>query len=111
MKYYACFTLLLAHFGSGDVQDQEPDDDLHVYIVADNEEQCQKATRLVEDLLFNPEKRNAIKQNQLRKVAEYNGTLRDDGTSFVVLNYCVIFFILNGFLFFFSSVITVDCCC
>lgn len=55
----------------------EDDEDLHVLIVAETQESLDKAEELVKDILFNPQKAMALKQDQLRKVGHcsYPGSL------------------------------------
>lgn len=54
------------------------DEPLHVLITAETEESVNKAADMVEALLVPiPEEQNEHKKNQLRKLAEINGTLRD----------------------------------
>ena len=54
------------------------DDELHVLITADNDEQIAKAEQLVKQLLVPiSEDRNEIKKDQLRELAKINGTLRE----------------------------------
>ena len=60
---------------------QHPDDndDLHVLITADTTDQVKRAAKMIEKLLIPVEEgRNEHKRNQLRKLAEFNGTLRDN---------------------------------
>ncbi|ETV92722.1 hypothetical protein H310_13149 [Aphanomyces invadans] len=52
--------------------DADEDEDLHVLITADTDEQIARAQREVEDILFNPEQAMKLKQEQLRQVAENN---------------------------------------
>ncbi|EQC41841.1 hypothetical protein SDRG_00700 [Saprolegnia diclina VS20] len=54
--------------------DPDENDDMHVLITADTDDQIAKAQELVEDILFNPEKAMKLKQEQLRQVAENNGS-------------------------------------
>eukprot|EP00727_Mastigamoeba_balamuthi_P007325 m51a1_g3212 putative splicing factor 1 (457) ;mRNA; r:32386-34271 len=61
--------------GSGAPDDDEP---LHVQIVAETDEQLQKAYSLVKPLLTPmDESKNEWKKQQLRELAEINGTLRE----------------------------------
>jgi len=54
------------------------DDELHVLIMADTEDQVSRAAAMVEKLLVPvDEGKNEHKRQQLRKLAEINGTLRD----------------------------------
>ncbi|RHY35406.1 hypothetical protein DYB32_000123 [Aphanomyces invadans] len=46
--------------------DADEDEDLHVLITADTDEQIARAQREVEDILFNPEQAMKLKQEQLR---------------------------------------------
>jgi splicing factor 1 len=58
----------------------EPDanEPLHVLLTADTEAQLEKATKMITDLLVPVEEgRNEHKRQQLRELAEINGTLRD----------------------------------
>ncbi|OQR86849.1 hypothetical protein ACHHYP_09835 [Achlya hypogyna] len=65
--------------GRGSVKEPtgEPDEneDMHVLITADTDEQIAKAQAEIEDILFNPEKAMRLKQEQLRQVAENNGSM------------------------------------
>ena len=54
------------------------EEELHVLITADTDEQLEKASKLIEKLLVPvDEDKNEHKRQQLRKLAELNGTLRD----------------------------------
>jgi len=54
------------------------DEDLHVLVTADNQDALERACGMVEKLLVPvDEGLNTHKQNQLRELAEINGTLRD----------------------------------
>jgi splicing factor 1 len=54
------------------------DDELHVLITGDSDEQISKAEQLVKQLLVPiAEERNEIKKDQLRELAKINGTLRE----------------------------------
>ena len=61
--------------GQGSQKDDRPNpnphpddnDRLHVAIVGDTDEAVEKAAKMVEEILFNPEKAHEIKQNQLRQ--------------------------------------------
>eukprot|EP01117_Protostelium_nocturnum_P012086 TRINITY_DN4428_c0_g1_i1.p1 TRINITY_DN4428_c0_g1~~TRINITY_DN4428_c0_g1_i1.p1 ORF type:complete len:426 (-),score=125.80 TRINITY_DN4428_c0_g1_i1:104-1381(-) len=54
------------------------DEPLHVFLTGDNEVQLEKAARMVKDLLTPLEEgKNEHKRQQLRELAEINGTLRD----------------------------------
>jgi len=54
------------------------DDELHVLITADTDDQLNKASEMIEKLLVPVEEgKNEHKRQQLRKLAEINGTLRD----------------------------------
>jgi splicing factor 1 len=54
------------------------DDKLHVLITADNEPQLEKAAKMIQELLVPMEEgKNEHKRQQLRELAEINGTLRD----------------------------------
>jgi splicing factor 1 len=65
--------------GKGKTQNNEDDDDLHVLITADTEDAIKKATQMVKRLLIPVEEgKNDHKKQQLRKLAEINGTLRDN---------------------------------
>lgn len=63
--------------GRGASKEGDPDanEDLHVLIVADTEEQLNKATELVNEIVHNPEKRAQVKQAQLQ--ALQTGTMPD----------------------------------
>jgi len=64
---------LVQQMNSGD------DDRLHVLIMADTDDAIDKASRMVEKLLVPVEEgKNEHKRQQLRKLAEINGTLRDN---------------------------------
>lgn len=55
------------------------DDDLHVFITADNDESADAAAKMVEDLLKPiDDDKNDHKIKQLRELALINGTLRDE---------------------------------
>ncbi len=57
----------------------DEEDDLHVYITGDTEEQVEIAAVQVKELLTPvDDEKNAHKQKQLRELALINGTLRDD---------------------------------
>ncbi|CAI5739188.1 unnamed protein product [Hyaloperonospora brassicae] len=58
--------------------DPDENEELHVLITADSDEALAKAQSAVEDILFNPQQAMKLKQEQLRKVAELNGTLIDN---------------------------------
>ncbi|KAH9257902.1 hypothetical protein BASA81_003921 [Batrachochytrium salamandrivorans] len=60
----------------GKVEDET--DELHVIVTGDNEEGVEKASHMVE-MLLRPldDSENEHKQNQLRNLAVYNGTLRE----------------------------------
>jgi len=65
--------------GKGKVQNNEDDDELHVLITADTDMSIKKAAKLVKKLLVPIEEgKNDHKRQQLRKLAEINGTLRDN---------------------------------
>jgi len=65
--------------GKGKSQNNEDDDELHVLITADTEESIKKASKMVKRLLVPVEEgKNDHKRQQLRKLAEINGTLRDN---------------------------------
>jgi len=73
--------------GKGSVKDGKkkdkalnPDENepLHVLLTADSEAQLEKATKMIADLLVPVEEgKNEHKRQQLRELAEINGTLRD----------------------------------
>ena len=55
------------------------DEELHVLITADTDEQLEMASKQIEKLLIPiAEDKNEHKRVQLRKLAEFNGTLRDN---------------------------------
>ena len=58
----------------------DEDDELHVHISGESEENVEKAVKMVEDLLKpkDDEALNEHKQKQLRELALINGTLRED---------------------------------
>lgn len=58
---------------SKDGMDEMPDQPLHVFITGETFEQVEKATELVNDLLFNKDLQASLKNQQLRKVAEISG--------------------------------------
>ncbi|RLN47786.1 hypothetical protein BBJ28_00003884 [Nothophytophthora sp. Chile5] len=58
--------------------DPDEEEELHVLITADSDEAVAKAQSAVEDILFNPQQAMKLKQEQLRKVAELNGTLNEN---------------------------------
>lgn len=58
--------------------DPDENEELHVLITADTDESLAKAQSAVEDILFNPQQALKLKQEQLRRVAELNGTLNDN---------------------------------
>jgi len=72
--------------GKGSVKDgkyptptQGEDEPLHVLVTADTEESLERAAAMVERLLVPVEEgKNEHKRQQLRKLAEINGTLRDN---------------------------------
>jgi splicing factor 1 len=73
--------------GKGSVKDgkgkpskfEDENDELHVLITSDSEEAVVKAEAMVRKLLVPVEEgQNEHKRNQLRKLAELNGTLRDN---------------------------------
>ena len=65
----------------GDASEEE----LHVLITADTDEQLEKASKMIEKLLIPvDEDKNEHKREQLRKLAELNGTLRDVDPGFVI---------------------------
>ncbi|OQS00054.1 hypothetical protein THRCLA_06271 [Thraustotheca clavata] len=53
----------------------DENEDMHVLITADTDEQIARAQAEVEDILFNPEKAMKLKQEQLKQVAENSGVL------------------------------------
>ncbi|GMF10753.1 unnamed protein product [Phytophthora lilii] len=72
--------ILIRGQGSSKDPTGEPDEneELHVLITADTDEAVAKAQAAVEDILFNPQQAMKLKQEQLRKVAELNGTLNEN---------------------------------
>eukprot|EP00003_Mantamonas_plastica_P007457 TRINITY_DN1626_c0_g4_i1.p1 TRINITY_DN1626_c0_g4~~TRINITY_DN1626_c0_g4_i1.p1 ORF type:complete len:521 (-),score=159.61 TRINITY_DN1626_c0_g4_i1:1296-2696(-) len=65
--------------GKGRIGDASMQDDPHVLITGDTEEQVEAASRLVSALLIPvDESINEHKKNQLRELAALNGTLRED---------------------------------
>ncbi|TDH71949.1 uncharacterized protein CCR75_003140 [Bremia lactucae] len=58
--------------------DPDENEELHVLITADTDDAVAKAQSAVEDILFNPQQAMKLKQEQLRKVAELNGTLNEN---------------------------------
>ncbi|KAG6586556.1 Far upstream element-binding protein 3 [Phytophthora cinnamomi] len=72
--------ILIRGKGSSKDPTGEPDEneELHVLITADTDEAVAKAQSAVEDILFNPQQAMKLKQEQLRKVAELNGTLNEN---------------------------------
>jgi len=64
--------------GKVNKQQYQDDDDLHVLVTADTEDQLEKAANEVRKLLVPVEEgKNEHKRQQLRELAEINGTLRD----------------------------------
>lgn len=64
--------------GKVNKQQYQDDDELHVLITADTEDQLEKAAQEVRKLLVPVEEgKNEHKRQQLRELAEINGTLRD----------------------------------
>lgn len=64
-------------------RDGNEDDDLHVVISADSEESLDHAEALIRRLLVPVEEgKNNVKREQLRKLAEITGTLRDNNYGF-----------------------------
>lgn len=62
-------------------QQYQDDDELHVLITGDTDEQLEKAAILVKELLVPVEEgKNEHKKSQLRELAQINGTLRDNNT-------------------------------
>jgi splicing factor 1 len=60
-------------------QNPGDDDELHVLISADTDEQLNAAAKMIQKLLIPVEEgKNEHKMNQLRKLAEINGTLREN---------------------------------
>ncbi|KAJ0395015.1 hypothetical protein ATCC90586_003665 [Pythium insidiosum] len=72
--------ILIRGKGSSKDPSGEPDgeEELHVLITGDSDEAIAKAQSAVENILFNPQQAMRLKQEQLRKVAELNGTLNDN---------------------------------
>jgi hypothetical protein len=69
--------------GRSATKDNNEDEDLHVVIAGDSEESLDHAESLVRRLLVPVEEgKNDIKRKQLRKLAEMNGTLRDNAYGF-----------------------------
>jgi len=65
--------------GKGKLQSNEDDDELHVLITADTDLAIKRAAKMVKRLLVPVEEgKNDHKRLQLRKLAEINGTLRDN---------------------------------
>jgi splicing factor 1 len=61
------------------VKSFDDDDELHVYVQGETEDQVEKAAKIVKDLLTPvDDDKNEHKQKQLRELALINGTLRDD---------------------------------
>jgi far upstream element-binding protein len=67
-----------------DGNDEDPDEDLHVLIVGDTEESVQRGSRMVSDLLFNRDEQAAVKNQQLRQVAEMKGSGQEDSRNLVL---------------------------
>ncbi|ETK73873.1 hypothetical protein F441_19646 [Phytophthora nicotianae CJ01A1] len=78
--------ILIRGKGSSKDPTGEPDEneELHVLITADTDEAVAKAQSAVEDILFNPQQAMKLKQEQLRKVAELNGTLNENYDSHAI---------------------------
>jgi far upstream element-binding protein len=72
--------ILIRGKGSSKVPTGDPDEneELHVLIQGDTDEAVAKAQSAVEDILFNPQQAMKLKQEQLRKVAELNGSVNDN---------------------------------
>jgi len=77
--------------GKGSVKDgknrpeiyaQDEDEDLHCFVTADHEDKVKKCVDLINSVIetaaSTPETDNDHKRNQLRELAQLNGTLRDD---------------------------------
>eukprot|EP01091_Cochliopodium_minus_P008547 TRINITY_DN1959_c0_g1_i2.p1 TRINITY_DN1959_c0_g1~~TRINITY_DN1959_c0_g1_i2.p1 ORF type:complete len:263 (+),score=86.55 TRINITY_DN1959_c0_g1_i2:64-852(+) len=63
----------------GKQQGEGADEELHVYITGDTDEQVEKASKLIEKILVPVEEDlNNLKILQLKKLAELNGTLREN---------------------------------
>lgn len=58
--------------------DPDENDDMHVLLTADSDQAIELAQLEVEKILFNPEEAMNLKREQLRTVAELNGTFRED---------------------------------
>lgn len=58
--------------------DPDEEEELHVLITGDSDEAIAKAQSAVENILFNPQEAMRLKSEQLRRVAELNGTLNDN---------------------------------
>lgn len=60
----------------------DEDEDLHAHVVADSEDKVRKCVQLINQVIetaaSTPEGDNDHKRNQLRELAQLNGTLRDD---------------------------------
>jgi len=60
----------------------DDDEDLHCFVTADNEDKVKKCVDLINSVIetaaSTPETDNDHKRNQLRELAQLNGTLRDD---------------------------------
>lgn len=80
--------------GRGSKKDpsQDENDDLHVLICAEKQEQVDKAERMVRDILFDPSRAQALKRNQLSNLggrSALNGLATDPDTVVVcICGYC-----------------------
>ena len=61
--------ILVRGRGASKEGEEGSDEEMHVLIVADDEQQLSKAEQLVNDLLYNPERASQVKNEQLREVA------------------------------------------
>ena len=71
--------ILVRGRGASKEGEEGSDEDMHVLILADDEQQLAKAEELVNDLLYNPERATQVKSQQLREVAAQHAA--GDGSS------------------------------
>lgn len=56
--------------GKGSSQDADGEEDMHVLVVGDNDDQINRASDMLEEILQNPEKIQALREEQAKKLAE-----------------------------------------
>ena len=74
--------ILVRGRGASKEGEEGSEEDMHVLIVADDEQQLSKAEELVNDLLYNPDKASQVKSQQLKEVAAQHAAA--DGTPYHV---------------------------